>query len=146
MYAYRRGENNPFYGKKHSDETRELMREVYTDERREQIGSLNRGKTLSDETREAIRRAALARGPMSEETRNKVSKNSAKALVFSVSKPDNVTFIHDNNTVSSITLVTINAVADFLNVNEKTVRRSLKGNGIIIQTQTRNSGSLIDRT
>jgi hypothetical protein len=142
-----RGEGNPFYGQKHTDETREVMRDVYTDERREIIGSLNRGKTLPDETREAIRLAALARAPMSAETRNKVSANSAKTLVFLVSKPDNVSFLHDGVSVTSISLATINAVATFLNVNEKTVRRATKGKGTLVQTQTRNVGlSLKDRT
>jgi hypothetical protein len=116
-----RGEGNPFYGQKHSQETREHLREVYTDERRNAIGSLNRGKTLSEETREAVREAALLRGFMSAESRKKVSDNSAKALVFSVTKPDNTSFIHNGVNVSSITLVTINAVALFFNVNEKTV-------------------------
>lgn len=75
-----RGEGNPFHGQKHTTETREHMREVYTDERRETIGALNRGKTLSPATREAIQQAALSRDPMSQATRDLVSANSAKAL------------------------------------------------------------------
>lgn len=142
-----RGEGNPFYGKKHSESTREHMREVYTEERREQIGSLNRGKTLTEDRREALREAALARGPMSDETRAKVSANSAKAYIYQVSKPDLLSFKHDSKTVTSIKLVTLNAVANFLHVNEKTVRRAIKGNGVLIQTQPRNQDrSLEQRT
>lgn len=55
--------------------------------------------------------------------------------------------MHGGTTVNSMTLVTINAVADFLSVNENTVRRALKGNGILIQTLARNPGlSLMNRT
>ena len=52
------------------------MRLNYSSERRDKIGSLNRGKRLSPSTIEALRVAALKRGPMSDETRAKVSANS----------------------------------------------------------------------
>jgi hypothetical protein len=62
------GEDNPMYGQKHDETTREHMREIYTDERRERIGNLNRGKTFSPEHRDYLREVALARPPMSDET------------------------------------------------------------------------------
>lgn len=52
------------FGYKHTDETREKMRANYSDKRREQIGSLNRGKSLSESTRALLREAALRRPPM----------------------------------------------------------------------------------
>jgi len=62
------------------------MRLNYSSERREANGSLNRGKKLSARTVEAIRLAALNRPPMSDETRAKVSANSAKAQLYAVSR------------------------------------------------------------
>jgi hypothetical protein len=61
------------------------MKANYSEERRETIGSLNRGKSLSPETVELIRQAALKRAPMTDETRSLVSANSAKAQLFEVS-------------------------------------------------------------
>jgi group I intron endonuclease len=51
------------FGFKHTDDTKTAMRENYSSERREMIGSLNRGKKLSASTVEAIRLAALNRPP-----------------------------------------------------------------------------------
>jgi len=56
-------------GVKHTDEIKAKMRLNYSSERREMIGSLNRGKTLSASHVEAIRAAAINRAPMSDETR-----------------------------------------------------------------------------
>lgn len=67
------------FGVKHSEETKAAMRANYSSERRERIGLLNRGKTLSDVTIERITAATLARPPMSEKSRKLVSANSAKA-------------------------------------------------------------------
>lgn len=46
----------------HSEDTKYKMRVNYYQERREQIGSLNRGKNLSEGTKQKIREAALKRG------------------------------------------------------------------------------------
>jgi group I intron endonuclease len=56
-------------GVKHTNETKHKMKINYSSERREAIGALNRGKTLTPETVEAIRQAALNRAPISDETR-----------------------------------------------------------------------------
>ena len=56
-------------GVKHTDVTKALMRLNYSSERRKQIGALNRGKTFSVTTVEAMRTAALAKAPMTDATR-----------------------------------------------------------------------------
>jgi group I intron endonuclease len=112
----------------HSDVTKALMRENYSDARREVIGNLNKGKNLSQATIDKITQAALSRAPMSEETRAKVSKNSAKALLFQLSLLNNAPFaLSDGTMVTSTVIRTIPNVAKFVGVNEKTVRRALAG-------------------
>ena len=49
------------FGYKHTEITRIKMKSNYSIERREMIGSLNRGKNLSDETKEKMREKAMAR-------------------------------------------------------------------------------------
>lgn len=46
-------------GWKHSEETMAKMRANYSEERRQRVGNINKGKTLSQGTREALRKAAL---------------------------------------------------------------------------------------
>ena len=58
-YYDKRGENNPFYGKKHKPETLE------------KIAASKRGKERGTEFRETMRRDANNRPPQSEETRMK---------------------------------------------------------------------------
>ena len=69
------------FGVKHTNETKEMMRMNYSSERRERIGSINRGKRLSPVTIEKIRNAALTRTPMTKESREQVSANSAMAYL-----------------------------------------------------------------
>lgn len=95
------------------------------------IGALNRGKTFKPETIELIRQAAINRPPMSEETRAKVSANSAKAQYYSVSKADGSLLPNGETT---IILRTINTVADFCKCNERTVRRALTANKLVKNT------------
>lgn len=54
------------FGYKHTEVDRKKMKDIYTDERRERIGSLNRGNKFSQETIEKMREKALKRPPMSE--------------------------------------------------------------------------------
>jgi group I intron endonuclease len=51
------------FGFKHTPETIQKMRDNYSDIRRDRIGNLNRGKSLSQHTRELLRQAALSRPP-----------------------------------------------------------------------------------
>jgi group I intron endonuclease len=119
------------FGVMHTDETKQKMRINYSSERREQIGSVNRGKKLSSATIERIRTAALARPLMSAETREKVSANSTVANLYKVSRVDNG-LMSDGSI--SITLRTIPKVAEFCNCSYKTVQRALQGTGIVKKT------------
>lgn len=111
------------------------MRDNYSSERREMIGSLNRGKTLSASTIEAIRLSALNRAPMSDEARAKVSANSAKAQLFTLSRVDGALFMSCNGEmVSSEVLRTLPVVAAAIGCDEKTVRRAMTSNGVVKKT------------
>ena len=116
------------FGVRHTDATKEKMRTNYSSERRETIGSLNRGKKLSPEEREHLRKLALARPPMSQNTRDKVSANSTVANLYNISRVDKTLL---SNGSHEITLRTIPVVASYCNCNERTVRRALTGTGII---------------
>jgi len=115
-------------GFKHTEETKAAMRANYSQARRDAIGALNRGKQLSPEVIEQIRSAAIARPPKSDETKNKVSANSANAALYELTMLDGTLLTNDSQ---SIVLRTIPAIANYCNCGEKTVRRALKGTGII---------------
>lgn len=115
-------------GLKHTEVTKTKMKLNYSSERREAIGSLNRGKKFSSSTIGLIRQAALNRPPMSLKTRNKVSANSSIAQLFNVSMVKGTPLTKGD---MSIVLRTISAVASYCNCGEKTVRRALKSNGVI---------------
>ena len=117
-------------GVKHTERTKTNMKIYYSSERREAIGALNRGKTLSASTIEAIRERALKRSPVSEETRNKISMIKGKSYL--ITRVDNTSFLSPEGVmVSSLTLRTLPVVRAFLDSNEKTVRRALKSDGIV---------------
>jgi len=92
------------------------------EERRNRIGELNRGKKLSIATRTILSQKALARSPITSETRSLISANSAKARSYIISKLDNS---------NSVTLRTIPVVAKHCNCSEKTISRALNGTGIV---------------
>ena len=74
------------FGYKHSETTRLNMKTNYSEERRLAIGSLNKGKTLSPSTIEAIRLSALNRTKpiYSEEAVQNMEKNSKAILVYNM--------------------------------------------------------------
>ena len=75
------GENNPMYGKKHSDETLRKMREAkknMSEETKEKMRVAKKGKCLSEEHKKKIREAKKGK-PKSEEHKKKLSK-ALKAL------------------------------------------------------------------
>lgn len=119
-------------GVKHTEETKTKMKLNYSSERREAIRALNRGKNLSADTVEAIRKAALNRSPMTEDTRKKISDNSKVRKSYLITRVDNNPFLSsDGQMVQSLTLRTLNVVRNYLDCNEKTVRRALTTNGIV---------------
>jgi group I intron endonuclease len=111
-----------------TDAQRAAMRANYSQERRDAIGALNRGKVFSPHTIALMQASALARPPMSDESRSLVSANSAKALLFELSMLDGTLL---STGVASLVLRTIPVVASYCDCSERTVRRAVKGSGII---------------
>jgi len=102
------------FGYKHTEVDRQKMKDVYSEARREKIGSLNRGKFLDPETIEKIRQKALLRPPMSEETKNKCIKNTRFVTLYNL----NGTVFGEYSTILD--------AANAINCNEKTIRRALQ--------------------
>lgn len=102
------------FGYKHTEIDRIKMKEVYTKERRELIGSLNRGKNLSSETIEKIRISALNRPPMSEETKLKSISNTRPIILYNLDGT-----VYGN-------YISIKEASLAINCNEKTITRALK--------------------
>lgn len=101
------------------------MRENYSEERRQQVANINKGKTLSEETRELIRKAAQLREPMSMESRLKCAVNV---------RPVTITNLDGSNPIH---FVSIKEASIAISCNEKTIRLkkrsflTLSGNGVI---------------
>lgn len=119
------------FGVTHTEVTKRKMQMNYSPERREQIGSINRGNKLSSATVERIRAAALARPPMTDETRQKISANSTVAIQFEVSRLDKALM---PNGCDKVILRTMRKVAEFCSCSPKTVQRALGGTGIVKNT------------
>ena len=66
------------FGYKHTEITRIKMRATYSQERRYAIGNLNKGKTLSEETKNKIRKSALSRVKPTFSLQEKVLSNMRK--------------------------------------------------------------------
>jgi group I intron endonuclease len=64
-------------GYTHSEEIKQKMRDIYSDERKEQVSLLNKGKSLSDSVKAQLRQHALNR---SEELKNKFKYSSLKPV------------------------------------------------------------------
>lgn len=111
------------FGYKHTEIDRLKMKDVYSDERRERIGNLNKGKKLSEETIEKIRKAALNRAPMPLEIRKKCAVNTRPLIIYNL-----------NGTIYG-KYPTIKEVANVLYCNEKTIRRALKTEKKLIKKQ-----------
>ena len=95
------------------------MRENYSEERRQRVAEINKGKTLSDETKALIREAALNRKPMSIETRLKCIVNV---------RPVTITELDGSNPQFFPTIV---SAAEAIGCDVKTIRRALQSNGVI---------------
>ena len=101
------------FGYKHTEVDRIKMKEIYSDERRNTIGNLNKGKKLSAETIEKIRNKVLNRSPMSDETKLKCVTHTRPVIIYNL-----------NDTVYG-EYSTIIEAAKAINCNEKTIRRAL---------------------
>lgn len=110
------------FGYKHTEVSRIKMKAYYSEQRREQIGialacaALNKGKTLSSETIEAMRESALNRKPTNytEQGVLNMKKNSKPIIVKEL-----------NNTVYG-EFNSIVETAEALSCSTKTIQRTLK--------------------
>ena len=104
------------FGYKHSEITRIKMRSNYSEQRRMQIGNLNKNKTLSRQTIERIREKALNRQKpiYSEKAIANMKKSSRAILVQNMDHTFHARF-------TSITETAIN-----MNCSIKTIYRALK--------------------
>ena len=111
------------FGYKHTEVDRIKMKDVYSDARRERIGSLNRGQKLSPETIEKMREKALNRPPMSNETKKNCISNTRPIVLYNL-----------NGTVYG-KYITILEAAKSINCGEKTIRRALKTEKRLVKRQ-----------
>jgi group I intron endonuclease len=111
------------FGYKHTEIDRQKMKDMFSDARREMIGSLNRGKKLSPETIEKMREKALNRPPMSEETKKKCIANTRPVVLYNL-----------NGTVYG-EYSTILDAAKSINCGEKTIRKALKTEKGLVKRQ-----------
>ena len=102
------------FGYKHTEIDRQKMKDLYSDARREIIGSLNRGKKLSSETIERIREKALTKPPMTDKTKEKCIVNTRPIVLYNLDRT-----IYGKYS-------TILEAARAINCNEKTIRRALQ--------------------
>ena len=111
------------FGYKHTEVDRQKMKDIYTDARREMVGSLNRGKKLSPETIEKIRDKALNRSPMYNETKKKCITHTRPVVLYNL-----------NGTVYG-EYSTILDAANSINCGEKTIKRALKTEKGLVKRQ-----------
>ena len=111
------------FGYKHTEVDRIKMKDVYSDARRERIGSLNRDQKLSPETIEKLREKALNRPPMSNETKKNCISNTRPIVLYNL-----------NGTVYG-KYFTILEAAKSINCGEKTIRRALKTEKRLVKRQ-----------
>lgn len=101
-------------GYKHSVDSINKMKKNYSQERKDKIGSLNKGKTLSNETREKLRLVAYNRSKMSLSAREKCGLSNNKPVVaYNI---ENNIFRKDSS---------MRKLAIFLKVCPKTVKRAI---------------------
>lgn len=105
------------FGYKHTEITRIHMKANYSEERRKAIGSLNSGKTLSEETKAKLKEKAIVRTKprvLSKEFLNTMENNSKGIILYNIS----------NNTVYG-EYDSILEASKSLNCSDKTIRRAL---------------------
>jgi group I intron endonuclease len=104
------------FGYKHTEIDRIKMKANYSDERREAISNLNKGKTLSEEIRAKIKEKALARlsQTFTEEALTNMQKKSKPIILYNKS---NGTVYGEYNSIID--------AANSIKCNEKTIRRAL---------------------
>lgn len=107
------------FGYKHTEIARIKMKTKYSQERRDFIGNLNRGKKLSEDTKEKIRQKALA-----PERRINITYTD-QGIKNMKKKSKSVILYNKDNTVYG-EFPSIVSAANFIRCNEKTIIRALK--------------------
>ena len=104
------------FGYKHTEISRLKMKNQYSLERRERIGSLNRGKSLSVETKDKMKiyKKALTKPNYSEQAILNMKKNSKRIIFYNLNKTVYGEF------------TSIVEAAKSIRCSEKTIRRALK--------------------
>lgn len=74
------------FGYKHTEIDRQKMKDIYSYTRREKIGNLNRGKKFSPETIEKIKKKALTRPSVSDETKKKCITNTKLVVLYNLDR------------------------------------------------------------
>jgi len=108
------------FGYKHTEIDRIKMKANYSEERRERIGNLNKGKSLGELTKNSgsrMKKSALSRSTrnFSEEALLNMKKRSKSIILYNI----------DNNTVFGEYSSIVEA-ANSINCDQKTIRRCLK--------------------
>lgn len=85
------GEKNPFWGKKHNEETKEHLRKINTGKKHSKktkmkIGEIQKGKIVSDETRKNMSKAQKGK-TFSMETREKMSESRKVLNLAGIKSP-----------------------------------------------------------
>ena len=111
------------FGYKHTEIDRQYMKYIYSDARRDRIGSLNKGKKFSPKTIEIMRQKALARSPMSNETKKKCIANTKSVVLYNLDRT-----IYGKYS-------TILEAANAINCGEKTIRRALQTKKKLVKKQ-----------
>jgi group I intron endonuclease len=114
------------FGYKHTELTRQKMRENFSEERRNFIRNLNKNKKLSEETIKKIRLSALNRKPFSQESRLKCITNTRKVFIMKnnlINENNNYPEKDNNNIV--LTFSSLKITANSLNCSYKTIQRSI---------------------
>jgi group I intron endonuclease len=111
------------FGYKHTEITRINMKANYSEERRLKIGNLNLGKSLNNETKEKLRKAALQRLP-------RVFSEDALSNMKKVSKPL-VLYNKDGTVYGEYPSITSASVD--INCSIKTIYRALKSDSKILK-------------
>lgn len=81
-----KGENNPFYGNRHTDETKAIIRDkktgsTHSQETRDKMSAAKKGKPKTEEHRRKIGEAQLGR-VVDEETKQKLREHNLKEEVL----------------------------------------------------------------
>jgi len=106
------------FGYKHTEISRLKMKNQYSLERRERIGSLNRGKSLSVETKDKIR--------ISKKALTKEKPNYSEKAILNMKKNSKPIILYNLNKTVYGEFTSIVEAAKSIGCNEKTIRRALK--------------------